>query len=145
MIKVLILSLLFTGSLARFARMNNDDPNDGKDAEASKDMTTNLQDNVVLINMKMFWFVGDNPNSKNLTTILDSRELTENPSIPKETMDFLWNYMYGHNMTNDDFNHVDANADGEISGEGCPCCKRVYGFQAQIVIISHFTEQICHQ
>lgn len=46
-------------------------------------MTTNLQDNVVLINMKMFWFVGDNPNSKNLTTILDSRELTENPSIPK--------------------------------------------------------------
>ena len=53
------------------------------DAEASKDMTTNLQDNVVLINMKMFWFVGDNPNSKNLTTILDSRELTENPSIPK--------------------------------------------------------------
>ena len=118
MIKALILSLLLTGSLARFARMNNDDPNDGKgtilkigiknaqlntvpqtlafvifemkhpvlfltDAEASKDMTTNLQDNVVLINMKMFWFVGDNPNSKNLTTILDSRELTENPSIPK--------------------------------------------------------------
>ena len=30
MIKALILSLLFTGSLARFARMNNDDPNDGK-------------------------------------------------------------------------------------------------------------------
>ena len=53
------------------------------DAEVSKDMTTNLQDNVVLINMKMFWFVGDTPNSQNLTTILDSRELTENPSIPK--------------------------------------------------------------
>merc|ERR1711963_632472 len=126
MIKVLILSLLFTGSLARFARMNNDDPNDGKDAEASKDMTTNLQDNVVLINMKMFWFVGDNPNSKNLTTILDSRELTENPSIPKETMDFLWNYMYGHNMTDDDFNHVDGNADGEISGEEAALAAKEY-------------------
>ena len=117
------------------------------DPEASKDMTTNLQDNVVLINMKMFWFVGDNPNSKNLTTILDSRELTENPSIPKgvkviwyqnicsakyifftfsETMDFLWNYMYGHNMTDDDFNHVDANADGEISGEEAALAAKEY-------------------
>ena len=43
-----------------------------------------------------------------------------------ETMDFLWNYMYGHNMTDDDFNHVDANADGEISGEEAAVAAKEY-------------------
>ena len=34
--------------------------------------------------------------------------------------------MYGTNMTEDDFNHVDLNGDGEISGEEAATAAKEY-------------------